>query len=377
MSKSYGIALIGTGFMGGLHARAFKLLPHVFPDAEGRANLRVVADIRAEDAEAAAFNWGIPRSTTDWRSVLDDPTVDVVDICTPPFLHQEIAIAAAEAGKHVYCEKPVGRNLAETGAIWEAVERAGVASFVGFNYRWSPAVQYAREIIAAGRLGQVRLARLSFRTDNAADPRGDFKWRYDAGQAGYGALSDLGSHVFDMARHLVGEMVEVCGRTERSVAGRPDLERAGTMRAVDNDDTFAALVTFANGASGVLEGSRVATGSKGEFTFEIIGEAGAVRWNMQRMNELQLYTSESELRERGFTTIQTGPDHPPFAHFLPSPLGLGYGETKVIEAHAFLQGLASGRPVGPTIQDALVVARLLEAVTQRGWVSLLKESGRS
>src|SRR5439155_26265275 len=126
MSKSYGIALIGTGFMGGLHARAFKLLPHVFPDAEGRANLRVVADIRAEDAEAAAFNWGIPRSTTDWRSVLDDPTVDVVDVCTPPFLHQEIAVAAAEAGKHVYCEKPVGRNLAETGAIWEAVERAGV-----------------------------------------------------------------------------------------------------------------------------------------------------------------------------------------------------------------------------------------------------------
>ena len=379
MARQYGIALIGTGFMGGLHARAFTLMPQVFPVAEAQPALRVVADVRADDARAAAGRWGIPRWTADWASVLDNDDVDVVDICTPPDLHRPIAEAAAAAGKHVYCEKPVGRNRAETEAIWQAVQRAGVASFVGFNYRWSPSVQYARELIASGRLGALRLVRISFRTDNAADPSIPFTWRHSAAVAGFGALGDLGSHVFDMARYLVGEIVEVCGRTDRSIGERPDPgeSTAAARREVDNDDSFATLATFANGASGVLEGSRVATGSKGEFAFEVIGAAGAIRWELPRINELRFYSTEADPRERGFATIQTGPDHPPYGHFLPSPLGLGYAETKVIEAHAFLQGLARGRPVAPTIRDALAVARLLEAVAERRWVRLAEATGAS
>jgi predicted dehydrogenase len=368
--RRIGIALIGTGFMGGLHARAFNTLRNVSRQPKALPDLRVVADVREQDARAAAERWGFASATGDWRSVLSDPEVEVVDICTPPALHQEIATAAAEAGKHVYCEKPVGRNRAETEAIWQAIQRAGVRSFVGFNYRWSPAVQYARELSRSGRLGELRLVRISFRTDMAADAGGAYRWRYSAEQAGFGALSDLGSHVFDMARNLVGEIVEVCGRTMRSVEARPDLEQGGAIRAVDNDDSFQALVTFSNGADGVLEGSRVATGYKGDFRFELIGSEGSLSWTMQRVNELELYTTDGDPRERGFTLIRTGPDHPPFEMFLPSPLGLGYAETKVIEARAFLDALADGVVARPTIEDAVIVARLLEAVPRRTWVQL-------
>ena len=368
--RRIGIAMIGTGFMGGLHARAFNTLRNVSRQPKALPDLRVIADLREADARAAAERWGFASATDDWRATLADPTVEVVDICTPPALHQEIATAAAAAGKHVYCEKPVGRTRAETEAIWQAVQRAGVASFVGFNYRWSPAVQYARELVHSGRLGELRLVRITFRTDMAADPSGAYRWRYSADQAGYGALSDLGSHVFDMARNLVGEIVEVCGRTMRSVEARPDLEQGGAVRAVDNDDSFQALLTFQNGACGVVEGSRVATGCKGDFSFELIGADGSLRWNLQRVNELELYTSDGDPRERGFTLIRTGPDHPPFGMFLPSPLGLGYAETKVIEAQVFLDALAEGAVARPTIEDAVVVARLLEAVPQRAWVRL-------
>lgn len=368
MARRFGVAVIGTGFMGAAHARAFTAVPQVFPGAEGLPELRAVADARLEDAEAAARRFGFARATDDWRSLLDDPEVAVVDVCTPPNLHVEMAGAAAARGKHVYIEKPVGRNVQETERIAQAIQRAGVRSFVGFNYPWAPALQYARQLLDAGRLGAVRLVRICFRTDAMSDPGGPWVWRESREVAGHGALSDLGSHTFEMARRLVGPVREVCGMTSQSVQRRRD--PAGQEREVSNDDSFSALVVFANGATGTIEASRVATGYKSAFQVEVTGSAGALRWDMRRVNELEFYDASRAPLECGFTTIQMTPAHPFHGRFIPSPLPLGYLETKIIEAHAFLDGLARGQDVPPTITDALAVARLLEAVPHRAWVRI-------
>jgi predicted dehydrogenase len=372
--RTIGVAIIGTGFMGSIHARAHTLVRQVFPEAAAHPELRVVADIDGPAAERAAFKHGIPRWTTDWRDAIADPAVELVDISVPPFLHQQIATAAAALGKHVYCEKPVGRTLDEGLAIQAAIHKAGVQSFIGLNYRWAPAVQYARELIQSGRIGEVREVRIAFRTDVAAGPIGaGFTWRFSREAAGAGALADLGAHVFDMARYLAGDIAEICGTTKTHVPARPDLSRPEGQqeRAVDNDDTFAALVTFENGATGVMEASRIATGTRADFQFEVSGSVGAVRWYFPHLNELELYLPQEDRREQGFTRLRMAAEHPPQGNFIPSPgQPLGYPDTKVIELRTLMEALASGEPASPNIDDWVMTARALEAVPQGRWVRL-------
>ncbi len=373
-ARTVGIGLIGTGFMGGVHARAYRSAPWIFPEAAAQPEIRVVADLRLEDARAFAERFGIPEWTDDWRTLLDRADVAVVDITTPPALHQRIATAAAAAGKHVYCEKPVGRGLDETTAIWEAVREAGVASFVGFNFRLAPAVLLAHEIVSGGRIGRLRQVKVSFRSNYDYDPDHPtpWRWRFGREEAGAGALADLGSHTFDLARHLGGPIARVCGMTSITVPERadPDPAARGATRVVDNDDSFAALVHFANGATGIVEGSRVAIGSRGDLRFEVVGSHGAVRWRMPRMNELQVCFAATPEAEQGFTTIQTGPANPPFGQFIPSPLGLGYADTKVIEVHRMVEAVAKGETISPNLDDMLAVARLIDAVQRGGWVEI-------
>jgi predicted dehydrogenase len=367
-ARRIGIGLIGTGFMGGIHARAYRSVPWIFPDA-ARPDLRVVADLRAEDARAFARQFDIPHWTDDWRSLLDRPDLDLVDICTPPSLHRSIASAVAAAGKHVYCEKPVGRNLDETAAIRQAVRAAGAASFVGFNYRLAPAVLLAHELISGDRIGPLRQVKISFRTSFDAPGQTPWRWRFSREEAGAGALADLGSHAFDLALHLAGPIVRLCGTTSISIAERPDPAN-GALRAVDNDDSFAALVVFASGATGIVDASRVATGSRGELTVDVVGAAGALRWDLRRLNELQVWSAEAPEAEQGFTTIQTGPANPPYGRFIPSPLGLGYADTKVIEAQRVVEAVARGETISPNLDDMLRVARLVDAVERGGWVEI-------
>ena len=373
-ARTVGIGLIGTGFMGGIHARACGSAPWIFPDAVARPEIRVVADLRLEDARAFARRFSIPEWTDDWRSLLGRPDVDVVDVSTPPALHRRMATAAAEAGKHVYCEKPVGRGLDETTAIWDAVREAGVQSFVGFNFRLAPAVLLAHELISAGRIGEVREVRVSFRTSYDFDAKGPtaWRWRFSREEAGAGALADLGSHAFDLACHLAGPIARLCGTTSIAVPERrdPDPAAGGATRAVDNDDSFAALVEFANGATGVVEASRVSTGSRGQLQFDVVGSTGAVRWQMPRMNELQVCSLETPEAEQGFTTIQTGPANAPYDRFIPSPLGLGYADTKIIEVQRMAEAVARGEPISPNIGDMVATARLIDAVQQGGWVEV-------
>ncbi|MDP8923378.1 MAG: Gfo/Idh/MocA family oxidoreductase [Chloroflexota bacterium] len=371
-TRSVGIGLIGIGFMGGIHARAYRNVPWIFPDAAAQPDIRVVADARLDEARAFAERFAIPKWTDDWRTLLDRSDVEVVDICTPPALHGRMATAAAEAGKHVYCEKPVGRGLDETTAIWEAVQRAGVLSFVGLNYRLAPAVILAHDLIRAGRIGEIRQVKVSFRTAYDAGGQNIAGWRYSREQAGAGTLADHGSHVFDLAMHLAGPIARLCGTTGVVVAERPDPEARGATFVVDNDDTFAALVEFASGATGIIDASRIATGSRGELTFDIVGTAGAVRWDLRRMNELRLHVADAPDTNQGWTTIQTGPANRPYGRFIPSSLGLGYVDTKVIEAYRIVEAVATGEAMSPNIGDMVRVARCIEAVQQGGWVEIVQ-----
>jgi predicted dehydrogenase len=373
-TRTVGVGVIGTGFMGGIHARAYGTAPWIFPDATAQPLVRIVADERLADARVFAQRFGIPEWTDDWRSLLTRSDLDVIDICTPPSLHQRIATAVAGAGKHVYCEKPVGRGLDETTAIWEAVKAAGVSSFVGFNFRMAPAAQLGRQIVESGRIGEIRHVRVSYRTnyDNNPDQPVPWRWRFSQEVAGAGALADLGSHAFDMAVHLAGPIRRVCGMTHTFVTERddPDQSAGGGRRVIDNDDAFAALVELSNGAIGIVDASRASAGSKTEFTFDVSGSAGAVRWDMRRMNELQVCYLNAPETEQGFTTVQTGPVNDPYGRFIPSPLGLGYADTKVIEVHRLAEAVASGEPISPSLEDMVQVARLIEAVQRGGWVDV-------
>jgi predicted dehydrogenase len=372
--RTIGVAIIGTGFMGSIHARAHTLVRQVFPEAAAHPELRVVADIDGPAAERAAFKHSIPRWTTDWRDAIADPAVELVDISVPPFLHLEIATAAAALGKHVYCEKPVGRTLEEGLAIQAAIHQAGVQSFIGLNYRWAPAVQYARELIRSGRIGEIRDVRISFRTDVMAGPIGaGYTWRFNREAAGAGALADLGAHVFDMARFLAGDIAEVCGMTTTSVPTRRDPTRPEGQqdRAVDNDDSFAALVSFESGATGVMEASRIATGTRADFQFEVNGSVGCVRWYFPHLNELELYLPQADRREQGFTRLRMAAEHPPQGNFIPSPgQPLGYPDTKVIELRTLMEAIASGEPASPNIDDWVMTSRALTAVPERRWVNI-------
>jgi predicted dehydrogenase len=378
MARTIGVAIIGTGFMGSIHARAHTLVRQIFPESGAHPELRVVADIDGPAAERAAFKHSIPRWTTDWRDAVADPSVELVDISAPPFLHQQIATEAARLGKHIYCEKPVGRTLEEGLAIQAAIHAAGVQSFIGLNYRWAPAVQYARELIQSGRLGEIRDVRISFRTDVLAGPIGaTFTWRFSREAAGAGALADLGAHVFDMARYLAGDIDEVLGMTTTSVPTRHDPTRPPGQqdRAVDNDDTFAALVTFKSGATGIMDASRIATGTRSDFGFTVNGSIGAVRWYFPHLNDLELYLPQEDRREQGFTRLRMAAEHPPQGSFIPSPgQPLGYPDTKVIELRTLMEALASGQPASPNIDDWVMTARALDAVPQRRWVKIGAEA---
>lgn len=369
MTDARRVALLGAGFMGEFHARAYATVRRMRPSHA--ANLEVVADVSENLAKAFARRWEIDRWTTDWESAVSDPSVEVVDICAPPTVHKELVLAALAQGKHVYCEKPVGRTASETREIAKMARRAGVHTFVGFNYRWFPAVVFASQLIGDGFTGPIRHLRMAFESDWAADPTVPWAWRMGRDDAGHGALGDVGSHMFDMARLLAGDIESACGQLTTFI----DKRTAGDgVRAVDNDDAFDAIVRFASGATGEFSGSRVATGSKVEFRVEVVGERGAIRWNVNRLNELQLYDARAGEREAGFRTVLMGPQHLHQGEFSPvQGLGAGFEDSKAIEVAAFLDGLANGERIAPTFDDAESVAAVMEAVAKGEWATVAGE----
>lgn len=378
MARTIGIGVVGMGWMGEVHARSYRAVPDRFHESGLRPALIVCADAVEQRAQTARERFGFASATTDWRAVIADPRVDAVNIAAPNSMHLEIVEAAAAAGKHIMCEKPVGRDPQETVAAADAARAAGVLTFVGYNYRWAPLVQYARNLIADGRLGDITHYHGRFLNGYAGDPNGFLSWRFERAQ-GLGTLSDLMVHTIDMAHLLAGPIEWLTADRETFIRDRPlpspgrgthyDVGTSDDPRGpVTNEDYVSALVRFGNGARGLLEACRVITGPKCDMSFEIHGTHGAIKWTMERMNELQVHWRNDEARaEDGYTTLLSGPAHPYHRHFNPGwGVNLGYDDLKVIEAHRFLESVASGVQGQPGFAEALAVARVQQAI-MRSW----------
>ncbi|HEY8119674.1 MAG TPA: Gfo/Idh/MocA family oxidoreductase [Myxococcota bacterium] len=353
------VALIGAEFMGRAHANAWRQAPRFF-ELPREPVLQVVCARDAAKLAARAARLGFAEHATDWRATIRRPDVDVVDICTPGDSHAEIAIAAAQAGKAILCEKPLANTVAEAEAMAHAVREAGVPNLVCHNYRRAPAVALAKRILDEGRLGAIRHYRGAYLQDWIVDPAFPRVWRLERARAGSGALGDIGSHQVDLARHLLGEISAVSGLLETFIAERP-LPGGGGRGHVDVDDAALALLRFASGAIGSLEGTRFATGRKNANRFEVNGARGSLAFDLERMNELELY--EEQGPSSGFRTVlATDPSHPYAEAWWPPGHGLGYEHTFVHTVADFTRAIARGEPASPSFEDGLATQRVLATI---------------
>lgn len=375
-TRTIGVGLISVGWMGKLHSRAYQAVPYVYPELGIKTKLVIAADTEPSRIEFAKDVLGFAEGTADYNDVLNHPDVDVVSICAPNFLHAEIGIAAAKAGKHFWIEKPVGRGYDETAAVQEAAVDAGVITSIGYNYRHAPAVEHARELIASGRLGRITNVRAVFFSGYASEPNGALSWRFDRKLAGTGVLADLFSHATDLCQYVVGPIAEVTALTSTVYTQRPKLAMGsathfavienGEMGEVENEDYAAALVRFGPsargaGAVGTIESSRVAVGPECGYQIEVYGTEGSLKWDFERMNELKVCLGRSN-DEQGYTTVNASPRYGDYAHFQPGPgNSMGFDDLKVIEAKKFLVAVAGGPQENSNIHDAASAAAIVSA----------------
>jgi predicted dehydrogenase len=386
--RRLGIGVIGFGWLGQAHSRSIARIPMLFPQRSYEPRLVACADALEARVHEATASFGFPRGFTDARAVIEDPEVDVVFIAAPNMLHSELVAAVTAAGKPVFCEKPVGGTPQLVARAAACAQAAGVTSGVGYNYRWAPLVQYARELIAAGELGEITNYRGRFFSMYGADPLGFNSWRFQLDEGGYGATSDLLSHAVDMALMLVGPITRVSGTIETFIPerpvpgagaghygrGRPEDPRA----AVTNEDYAAMLVEFASGARGTFEASRTVVGPESQMAFDVYGTHGALGWNLERLNELALYRRPDDPAERGtgYTTVLGGDRFGHHGAFVPGAGNpIGFEDLVTIEDHEFCSAIAEDRPFAPGFADALegaaVQAALLRSATSGTWEPVL------
>ena len=347
--------------MGKAHAIAYHAMPAVFAPPV-RVIRALLAETSDELARQRARELGFERSIGDWRALVADPAVDVVDICSPNHLHKEMALAAIAAGKHVYCEKPLTLSPADSLEVTEAAEKASVKTLVGFNYMRNPAAKLIKEIIDGGEIGRVLHFRGTHNEDYLANPELPFSWRLQRRYSGAGSLGDL-CHIINMAQFLVGNIVEVCGDLQTVIKQRPIPEQPGQTGTVENDDQAHCLVRFASGAIGTLETSRVAAGRKMGLAFEINGSRGSVVFDQERMSEIHLYSTSDPSNRQGFRTVLLGPEHPDYRAFCPAAgHGLGYNDMKIVEVRDLVLGIAQDLPLWPDFRAGYQVDRVIAAV---------------
>jgi predicted dehydrogenase len=371
-----GVGLISVGWMGKLHSRAYQALPSPYPETGIRPRLVHAADTAADRVDYALDVLGYAHGSTDYREVLTDPEVDVVSICAPNMLHREIGVAAAEAGKPFWIEKPVGRTVEETVAVATAANAAGLVTSIGYNYRHAPAVEHSRELVAEGALGRVTNVRAVFFSGYASEPKGALSWRFNRALAGSGALGDLLSHVVDLMQYVVGPVAEVTALTSTVYTERPILPMGsathfaviedGELGPVENEDYAATLVRFAGdaqgaGAVGTLEASRTIVGPQCGLGFELYGTDGSLAWDFEQMNQLRVCLGRGGPHQ-GYTTVLANPQLGDYARFQPGPgIGMGYDDLKVTEAKKFLVAVTGGERRNCSVDDALSAAEVVAA----------------
>ena len=379
--RRIGVGVIGFGWLGQAHSRSLARIPLLFADRAYDPVLVAAADALPARVDEAVRSFSFARASVDWRTVIDDPEVDVVFIATPNMLHLELVQAVAAAGKAVFCEKPVGGTPEQVLAATLAARTADVITGVGYNYRWAPLVQYARELISGGELGQITNYRGRFFSMYGADPLGVNSWRFQLDQAGYGVTSDLLSHAVDLAHMLLGPIESVVATTHTFITERPAAAGAdghyGRGSATDrrtpvtNEDYAGMLVRFAAGARGTFEASRTIVGPESQMAFDVYGTEGAITWNFERLNELRLYR-RTEDRGRGYTTVLGGDRFGHHGAFVPgSGNAIGFEDLVTIEDHEFLSAVAQQRPFAPSFEHALqwaaVQAALLRSAASGRW----------
>lgn len=385
--KKLNVGLIGAGFMGKAHSLAYVAMPMFFWPAPAVPVRKSIVDVNDSVAAEAAQRFGFENSSSDWRSVVEDPEIDIIDIATPNHLHAEIAIAAAAAGKHIISEKPLARSGEEAKTMYDAVKNAGIVHMVAFNYRRTPAVALAKKYIEEGALGEILNFRGTYLQDWSADPDGPLSWRFQKSIAGSGSLGDIGTHVVDMARYLCGEITQVNTQLKTWVKTRP-LQAGGVDKLgastkdstaprgeVDVDDEVLSLLEFQSGAIGSLEATRNAHGRNNFLTFEIHGTLGSVYFNYERRDELQVAFAADQSDRKGFRTVYTGPAHPYGDGLWPIPaLGIGYGETKIIETYDFVKAIVEGGEVSPNFKDGYQINLIADAMAasaqSRAWTQV-------
>jgi predicted dehydrogenase len=388
------IAMIGYGFLGAAHSQGWRVAPRFF-DLPAQPSMDVIVGRNADAVRAAAEKWGWAEAATDWREVIARDDIDVVDIVTPGDTHAEIAIAALEAGKHVLCEKPLANTVAEAEAMTDAASRAaerGIRSMVGFTYRRVPAATFARDLVAAGRIGEIRQVRASYRQDWLSDAEAPLTWRLNKDRAGSGALGDIGAHAIDLSEYITGLRLEsVSGVIDTIVRERPLLADgiglSGTASAergaVTVDDVALFSGRYANSAGGyaplgTFEATRFATGRKNALRIEVSGSLGAIAFDLERMNELEFYDATLPATEQGFRTIYvTEHDHPYLAPWWPTGHMLGYEHGFSHQVVDLVNAIVAGEQPRPSFADGLHVQRVLDAVERSSdagstWIDIPK-----
>ena len=370
---SIGVGLVGYKFMGRAHSNAYRQVHSFFPDTP-KPEMIAISGRNEEAVSAAANQLGWREYETDYRKLVTREDIDLVDVSTPGYLHKDVVIAALEAGKHVYCEKPLANTLEEAEEMLRAWKKAGTIAMVNFNYRRVPAVQLAKRLIEDGRLGEIRHFRAVYLQDFLLDPKAPLSWRLKKELAGSGALGDIGAHITDLARFLVGDITDVIGTLNTFIKQRPvEVESTGgsglTMQAgeelgdVTVDDSTSYLARFANGATGVFEATRLAPGRRNHNSFEINGSKGSVVFDLERLNELEVYFVDDHADVQGFRkVIVNEPVHPYVGNWWPGGHIIGWEHSHVHTVKDLLEGVASGENPAPSFADGYLCQAVLDAI---------------
>jgi predicted dehydrogenase len=386
--KTVNVAMIGYKFMGKAHSNAWRQVGHFFPDLAAKPVLKVVCGRDAAGTKAAAEQLGWEEVETDWQKAVARKDIDIVDVCTPGDSHAPISIAAAKAGKHVICEKPLANTVAEAKLMLDAVKKAKVKHLVAHNYRRAPAVQLMKKMIDDGRIGTIYHVRAVYLQDWILDPKFPMVWRFDKKVAGSGAHGDLNAHIIDLARMLAGEITSVGGLMETFIKERPLLaattggltaKAAKGMGKVTVDDCALFCARFASGAVGTFEATRFAGGHKNGLQIEINGSKGSMVWSLESLNELKFWTNQDDKDRQGFQTILVTDGHHPYvgAWWPPGHI-IGYEHTFTHEVYEFLKAIEENKAASPSFEDGVRNQLVLDAVeksaNEKRWVSVAELS---